>query len=171
MNTHRNKRLDGTFRFLSDSDAPICIATPVAIFSYGIIKKNETLKQNAIYIAESFVVSSIITVGLKYSVNRIRPFNTYSFIEKEASAGSPSFPSGHTSSAFCNATSLSLAFPKWYVIVPSYIWASSVAYSRMHLGVHYPSDVLVGAIIGSGSAYLCYKVNKYLAKRKETKAD
>jgi membrane-associated phospholipid phosphatase len=76
-------------------------------------------------------------------------------------------PSAHTSSAFATATSLSLAFPKWYVVVPSFVWASSVGYSRMHLGVHYPSDVLVGALVGSGSAFLTQKANQWLNKKRE----
>jgi membrane-associated phospholipid phosphatase len=36
----------------------------------------------------------------------------------------------------------------------------------MHLGVHYPSDVIAGAIVGSGSAYLSYKMNKWINKKR-----
>ena len=90
---------------------------------------------------------------------------TYPDIFKKAKAGSPSFPSGHTSSAFATATSLSLAYPEWYVIVPSFAYAGTVAYSRMHLGVHYPSDVAAGALIGAGCAYLTFKVNKALLNK------
>ncbi len=110
-------------------------------------------------------MSGLITSAMKLSIKRDRPFKTYPEIEKESSAGSYSFPSGHTTSAFVTATSLSLAFPKWYVIVPSYAWAGAVGYSRMHLGVHYPSDVAAGAIIGAGSAFLTYKINKWLSQK------
>ena len=69
-----------------------------------------------------------------------------------------SFPSGHTSSAFVIATSLSASFPEWYVIAPSYAWATAVGVSRMYLGVHYPSDVLIGAGLGTATALLVYLV-------------
>ncbi|WP_256604704.1 phosphatase PAP2 family protein [Sphingobacterium multivorum] len=68
-------------------------------------------------------------------------------------AGGYSFPSGHTSSAFATASALSRAYSKWYVVAPSLLWASSVGYSRMYLGVHFPSDVLTGAVLGTGAAF------------------
>jgi len=71
-------------------------------------------------------------------------------------------PSGHTSTAFATATALTLQYPKWYVIAPSYVYAGLVGYSRMHPGVHHPSDVLAGALIGAGCAYLSHVVNKKL---------
>ena len=65
-----------------------------------------------------------------------------------------SFPSGHTSSAFVVATSLSLSYPEWYVIAPAAAWATAMGAARVWHGVHYPSDVAVGAAIGlvSGTA-------------------
>jgi membrane-associated phospholipid phosphatase len=154
--------LDGTFRTITNSASPVSIATPIVIYSIGMIKHDTLVKQKAIFIGETFLVSAFVSTALKYSFKRDRPFVTYSDIEKETSGGSYSFPSGHTSDAFATATSLSMAFPKWYVIVPSFLWASAVGYSRMDLGVHYPTDVLAGGIIGSGSAYLTYKLNYWL---------
>lgn len=166
INLNRNKSLDPTFRFITNTATPLSIAAPVVIFSIGLIKKDSTLKNKGIYIGETFLVAAFISTALKYSVNRDRPFVTYPFIEKAALGGSPSFPSGHTSTAFATATSLSIAFPKWYVIAPSFIWAGAVGYSRMDLGVHYPSDVLAGAIVGSGSALLTYELNKWINKKR-----
>jgi membrane-associated phospholipid phosphatase len=160
INIERNTTLDPTFKFVTNSVSPIGIATPLLVTSIGLIQKDKSLQNKGVYIGATLLTSAVITTTLKYSIQRDRPFVTYPDIQKLTSAGSPSFPSGHTSEAFATATSLSLAFPKWYVIAPSFLWASAAGYSRMHLGVHYPSDVLVGAIIGSGSAWLCHELNK-----------
>jgi undecaprenyl-diphosphatase len=117
----------------------------------------------------AFVLSSVITQVTKNIVKRERPFDKYSFIVKRSSGGGYSFPSGHTSAAFTTATSLSLLFPKWYVVVPAYLWAGSVGYARMYQGVHYPSDVLAGALVGAGSAWLGWKVQKWMDHIHHTK--
>lgn len=169
INLNRNKNLDNTFKTISNSVAPASISVPLVVVSAGLIKQDSTIKNRGMYIGASLVITAGITVGLKYAVNRPRPFVTYPFIENAVHEKTPSFPSGHTSFAFSTATSLSLAIPKWYVITPSFVWACSVAYSRMDLGVHYPSDVLAGATIGTGTSYLCYKANKWLYDRHRKK--
>lgn len=169
INEHRNAHLDGAFTTITNSVSPISIATPILIFGTGMIEKDQELKQKGLMIGASFLVTTIFATTLKHTINRARPFETYPDIQKLTSGGSSSFPSGHTSDAFSTATSLSLAFPKWYVIAPSYIYASAVGYSRMHLGVHYPSDVLAGALVGAGSAFLCYKAQKWINHRKNRK--
>lgn len=166
INLNRNVNLDPGMRFLSNSTAAICVATPIIMTGYNFLKKDSLNFRKSFVIGASVVTAGTIALALKYIVNRDRPFVTYPELDKAISVSSASFPSGHTSTSFSLATSLSLAYPKWYVIVPSYAWASSVAYSRMHLGVHYPSDVFAGVIIGVSSAYLNYKLNKILGNRK-----
>jgi membrane-associated phospholipid phosphatase len=156
INLNRNKNLDAGFQFISNTTGIVSFGIPTVVLGTGLIMNDSTIKHKGLLLGTSLILTSGITVLMKYSINRERPFKTYPDIEKLSSAGSKSFPSGHTSEAFSTATSLSLAFPKWYVIAPSYLWASSVGYSRMHLGVHYPSDVAVGALVGAGSAFLCY---------------
>jgi len=169
INVDRNKHLDGTFKLITNSVGPVSIGAPLLVFGTGLLEKDKTLQQKGIVMGESFIVTSVISISMKYAVNRPRPFVTYPDIQKETAGGSSSFPSGHTSDAFSTATSLSIAFPKWYVIAPSYVYASAVGYSRMDLGVHYPSDVLAGAIVGAGSAYLCYKAQKWINHKKRNK--
>jgi membrane-associated phospholipid phosphatase len=160
VNGHRNRALDGTFDVVSQSVTPISLFVPVIFGCASLRSDGEFFKKETYVIASSLALSTALTLTLKPLVKRERPYANYPFIEQ---VGPPeysySFPSMHTSAAFSTATSLSLLSPKWYIIVPSYTWATAVAYARMDLGVHYPSDVLCGAIIGAGSAWLCYKIN------------
>jgi len=65
---------------------------------------------------------------------------------------SHSFPSGHTATAFAGATMLSFFVPRG---APAfYVLAAAIAYSRLYVGVHYPLDVVGGAIIGAVTALL-----------------
>lgn len=169
INSEEILNSDKYFRFISNSDAYAVIGTPVVLAGVGLIRNDDKMLRNAFVMAAASIVNEGVTYALKYSINRDRPFETYPEIVKKAKAGSPSFPSGHTSSAFATATSLSLSYPKWYIIVPSFAYAGTVAYSRMCLGVHYPSDVAAGALIGAGCAYLTYKVNKALQHKHKIK--
>ena len=162
INLERNTALDPTFKLITNSVGPLGIGTPLIVTSIGLVQHDQTLKNKGYYIGATLLSSALISTTLKYSIDRDRPFVTYPDIQKLSAAGSPSFPSGHTSEAFATATSLSMAFPKWYVIAPAYVWASAAAYSRMHLGVHYPTDVLAGAIMGAGGAWLCKVLNEKL---------
>jgi undecaprenyl-diphosphatase len=60
---------------------------------------------------------------------------------------STSFPSGHTASAFAFATAVGADLP--VLALPLHLLAATVGYSRVHTGVHYPGDVVAGAVLGS----------------------
>jgi len=169
LNSNNNASADPIFKTVTNSVFPIAFAVPAVVTSLHLLKKDSANKQRAIIIGGTLIISSAVTGLLKYSIQRERPFVNYPDIKYIKPEDSYSFPSGHTSTAFALATSVTIAYPKWYVAAPAYLWASSAAYSRMRLGVHYPSDVLAGALIGSGSAWLCYKLNKRLQKRKKLK--
>lgn len=162
INLHRNKSLDNTFKFISNSVTPLVFGVPGILFASGYLQKDSLTKHRAIYIAESVIISTVISSVSKRIIKRERPFITYPDIENVVDVKSYSMPSGHTSDAFALATSVSVAYPKWYIVVPSFAWAGSVGYSRLHLGLHYPSDVIAGALLGTGAAYLSYKLNKWL---------
>jgi membrane-associated phospholipid phosphatase len=163
------RRTDGATKFnqaISNRTQTVATLIPISVLAAGIITNDKTTMKKGLYIAASVAGSALITYAMKYGFDRNRPFNANPHIIPAGGGSSPSFPSGHTSTAFSAATSLTIAYPKWYVAVPAYAWAASVGYSRMYLGVHYPSDVLAGAAIGAGSAWLMYKANKWLFKKK-----
>lgn len=159
----------GYSRFISNTTTGVAIGVPVIMGAMALIEKDDDLLKNAIYVSVGIGVDGVLTYGLKHSFNRPRPYITYPDIVAYETETSTAFPSMHTSLAFATATSLSLKYPKWYVIAPSYVWACSVGYSRMNLGVHYPSDVLAGAVLGAGSAFLTYKLNEWFWKKQNNK--
>ena len=166
IHTPHYTQSDDAFRWVTNTTTFVSLGIPAGMLAIGWLKNDSTTLHNALVITASYAITGAISLSLKYATNRPRPFDAYpQLFQKKTDGGSPSFPSGHSSLAFATATSLSLQYPRWYIIVPSYLWAGTVAYSRMHLGVHYPSDVLMGAFIGSASAYLSYKANLWLHKK------
>ena len=152
LSEHRTERKTDFFMFLSKYNNLVNVAVPAGIFAAGVIDNDKGTRQNALYIASSSAVNLLLTMVIKKIVKRPRPFLGQVKISAVYYPGQTSFPSGHTSSSFTTATALSQVYHKWYIIAPAYLWAGSVGYSRMYLGVHYPSDVATGALIGTGSA-------------------
>lgn len=165
IHSKRNERLDPTLKWITNSVKPLSLAVPAGTAAFALITKDDQSLQDAVEISSTVLVSGLLSVGLKYAVNRDRPFETYPFIKAVTPTHTPSFPSGHTTHAFSLATAVSLAFQEWYVAVPAYLWAGTVGYTRMALGVHYPSDVLAGMIIGSGTAFLSHKINQKIREK------
>jgi membrane-associated phospholipid phosphatase len=161
----RNTRLDPLMGFLSNTTLPVLAIVPAGIGSFSIIKRDTTNFFKSIDLASSVFVSGVIAITLKSATNRKRPVEKYDFVEPFKESNTSAFPSGHTSLAFSLATSMTINYPKWYVVLPSYLWAGLVGYSRIHTGAHHATDVFYGAIIGSGSAFLSYKLNKYLLSK------
>jgi YegS/Rv2252/BmrU family lipid kinase len=92
--------------------------------------------------------STLVNLPLKYLARRSRPRIRGNRPLPVKMPGSFSFPSGHSASAFAFTTATALEDPRALAAVLPV--ASAVAYSRVHLRVHYPLDVLVGAAIGTG---------------------
>lgn len=167
LTRYDNSFLNGYSKFFSASAEYAPYAIPLGMVAYGLMAKDRQTTINGLEVGASLAVSVALTQVLKYSIDRERPFDKYpGYIRNRVSADSPSFPSGHTSSMAATATSLCLIYPKWYVVTPAAFWALSVGYSRMHLGVHYPSDVVAGLLVGAGSAVLTHYANKWWTKKK-----
>jgi len=164
--TFKNKYLE----LCASSVNTLNIAIPAGIAVAGFITRNNQLKKDALYMAGGIALSTLLTTAIKKAVDRKRPFETYDYIVKrDDESGGLSFPSGHSSAAFCLATEISLRYRKWYFIAPAFLYAGSVGWARMYQGLHYPSDVLAGAVVGAGSAWLSWKLQQWMQGRKEKK--
>jgi membrane-associated phospholipid phosphatase len=161
---NRTTTLNSFFKIVSKFNNPVCLSGPAALFGTGLVNNNTILKKKALFNAESIAVAEIFTFSMKVTIRRLRPSNFDSTFVTLVNSRTKAFPSGHTAEAFAMATAMSIAVPKWYVIVPAYAWASLIAYARVYLGVHYPTDAIGGAIVGSGSTYLMYRLNKWLVQ-------
>ena len=167
LNTNQSSFKTSYCKLNANSVSYVNLAVPVGVFTVGLLKKDKKMQKDAAYMAGAFVLSSVITNSAKRIFKEQRPYEKYPQIEKLSSGGGYSFPSGHTSAAFTTATSMCLYYPKWYVITPACIWATSVSVARMYQGVHYPKDILAGALLGTGSAFLSYKVQKWIDKKRK----
>ena len=152
-------------RALSHSGLILPVGVPTAMGIYALVQKDEPMLKEAIYIGTSVIEALSLTMAMKYTFDRQRPYEKYpDLIHPVSTEPDPSFPSGHTAAAFSLATSLSITYPKWYVIAPSAVWACGVGFSRINQGVHYPSDVMAGAAIGVGCAFANVYINRWLNK-------
>ena len=166
INSNDSEFWRGYSKAISNTTTYVSLTTIAGVATTGLIKNDKQLLRDALYLGVNFGTNALFTYSLKNSFKRARPGITYpAQITMYEDVSSFSFPSGHTSEAFSTATALSLKYPEWYIIAPAYFWAGSVGYSRMNLGVHYPTDVLVGALLGTGTAFLTFKVNEWLNRQ------
>ena len=154
---------DKTMEGVSFSVYPAMPLTVGGIWAYGYFNKDHEMMRNGYKSAIAISFANGLSYGLKAAIKRDRPFVTHpNDITQKTHVGPLSFPSGHTTAAFATATALTLSTKKWQFAVPAYVYAGLVGYSRMRLGVHYPSDVLGGMIIGIGSGLLTWQIDKWI---------
>jgi membrane-associated phospholipid phosphatase len=96
--------------------------------------------------------SALVNLGIKSVYVRQRPDRAGLGVpagRQVTMPASTSFPSGHSASGFAFATAVGSELP--WLALPLRFLAAAVAYSRVHTGVHYPADAVVGSIVGAGT--------------------
>lgn len=164
---HRIESLDPTIQFISKETTSITIGAVSALIFLGIlIKKHKSLLMVGLKTLVVIIMNTMVVGVLKIVINRPRPFATYEDIIKLSSGESPSLPSGHSAEVFALAFSMLFILKNKTAFYVFLFWAILVGYTRMATGVHYFSDVLVGAVIGVFMAWLIgWLFEKYLPEK------
>lgn len=132
------------------------------LFVVGKATDDDYLVRTTGIMTEAYLFTGFFTAATKLLAGRSRPYTgdgsrRWRFVGLHT-RDTRSFPSGHTASAFSMATVLTRRHNDWWVHVPAWTLAAGAASQRIDSGVHWTSDVLVGAVLG-------YAISAFLADR------
>jgi membrane-associated phospholipid phosphatase len=111
--------------------------------------------------------SAVVNLPMKFAGRRARPDREGAGVPADRWRPMPtstSFPSGHSASAFAFAGATSAVIPT--LTIPLRALATAVAYSRVHTGVHYPGDVLVGTLVGATIGEVTARAGRAIERRR-----
>ena len=137
----------GAIALSRSGDGYVQVLTPAVFWLSGSL----LAPTYAVALTVTMLVERIIYYITKNTLKRLRPCDFKKNLKTLITASDKfSFPSGHTSAAFCFSTITIITFGGAYTAM--FIWASLVGASRVIIGVHYPGDIVAGAVMGSGIA-------------------
>jgi len=135
------------------------------LVTVGLLIHPKTRKYGFVCAAALLLSLLFCNVILKNLVARPRPYDTLDWLNPLVKPLSDySFPSGHTSASFASATAIFFSGlnKKWGIA--AFILAALISFSRLYVGVHYPTDILGGIFTGVLSGYLAFSV-RLLSKK------
>ncbi len=171
INSHHNEWIDVVMFYISE----IWICLPLFIYWVSLFIKKYEIKKVIILL---FFLVALITLTdqtsnrVKHSVKRYRPTHNLEIKDQihtvnDYQGGQYGFFSGHAANTFGIAMLLFLLFKEHSILIRSsfFVWAGITAYSRLYLGVHYPSDILVGIVVGLIWGYVIYQLIQFTFKK------
>ncbi len=147
--TLQNSLFDVLMPFVTDlNKKPLALVVVGILWILLLLKSGRNGRIAALLLIPTIVFSDQLNSSfLKYLIERARPCHVLSDIHLLVSCGSGySFPSSHAVNNFAAATVLAYFLPRWTWAF--FTFAGIVAFSRVYVGVHYPSDVLAGSMLG-----------------------
>jgi len=129
------------------------MALAVGLYGLGLLSGFPSMRRTGLRGSEALLLNEAFTIVLKKATGRTRPSTSSDAFEFHPFGKPTSFPSGHTSSAFALATVLSRTAGRKAVTWASYGAATAVGFERVVENVHWSSDVIAGAILGTGVAW------------------
>jgi undecaprenyl-diphosphatase len=118
------------------------------LLSWILTKQRKILR----HLVLLYAIQSAVIYGLKFLIQRQRPILFLEMASKLSRGPGeildPSFPSAHAALSFMMATLLAYWFPRYRILF--FIVAAFIGWTRIYLGVHYPTDVIAGALLGYG---------------------
>ena len=135
------------------------------VLGVGMLLFAKTRRMGLLILLSLGIEALCCNVILKPLVDRARPFSVLPIEQMLIALPSdPSFPSGHTGAAFAVVAALYFNGNKYWL--PIGILAILISFSRMYLYVHYPSDVLVGVLLGIMAGYVSKRIVNLWEKRR-----
>lgn len=161
--------LDGPMMFISrlGNHGLIWIVLAVCLLLVGMVdKKKKSYRVCGIMVGLSLLFNLLLcNIWLKPLVARSRPYDLLEYEILLPALSDYSFPSGHTSASFAAATAVYAMNKKWGTI--AFVFAGLMGFSRLYLGVHFPSDVFFGAFLGCFAAKIAiFMVQKIILSKK-----
>jgi undecaprenyl-diphosphatase len=171
INSWHSVLLDNVMFYISQ----MWIFTPLFLYWLYLVYRKEGTKKLLILLGFTgllILLTDQTSNQTKHSVKRYRPSHNTEIMNQVHTVngyrgGQYGFFSGHASNAFGVATLLFFMLasrPMWFRLI-CFLWASVTAYSRIYLGVHYPSDIMVGALVGIIWGLIIFELMQYTFNR------
>jgi undecaprenyl-diphosphatase len=153
---------------------------PLYLFLFGYIVYRYKWRSLAILLTLALAITladQLAVLAFKETIRRLRPTHEPAIAHlvhtvNNYRGGAYGFVSNHAANSFALACYLSLLFRNKLLTVLLILWACLVSYSRIYLGVHYPGDIIGGAILGSIIGWVFYllysKTEKYITPKRVT---